>query len=136
MRRFLQDFNNPRIETNVGVSKQGVDGVRYADVLVIETEPPAGLPPRVESFSFKSRDLSQLKEKALTAQMVADASEALRYYGETLNILRKSLKRRVQVQRIRLIYEGGTLRPTGAGIWEAAAIEAQDAVKGVEVLIQ
>jgi hypothetical protein len=136
MRRFLQDFNRPRIETNVGVAKQGVDGVRYADVLVIEAEPPAGQPPRVESFSFKSRDLSLLKEKALAAQMVADASEALRYYGETLNILRKSLKRRVQVQRVRLIYEGGTLQPAGAGIWEAAAIEAQDAVKGVEVLVQ
>ncbi len=136
MRRFLQDFNNPRIETNVGVSKQGVDGVRYADVLVIEAEPPAGLPPRVETFSFKSRDLALMERKALEAQMKADAREALRYYGETLNILRKSLKRRVQVQRTRLVYEGGALKPEDANIWEAAVFEAQDAVKGVEVLSQ
>ncbi len=135
MRRFLQDFNRPRIETNVGVAKQGVDGVRYADVLVIEAEPPSGQPPRVESFSFKSRDLSLLKEKALAAQMVADASEALRYYGETLNILRKSLKRRVQIQRVRLIYEGGTLR-SEANDWGAAVRVAEKKVKGVEVLSQ
>ena len=32
--------------------------LRFADVLVIEERPPAGQPPRVETFSFKSRDLS------------------------------------------------------------------------------
>ncbi|QRO00860.1 hypothetical protein JRI60_18415 [Archangium violaceum] len=136
MRRYLQDFNSPRIETNVGVSKQGMDGVRYADVLVIEAEPPAGQSPRVETFSFKSRNLALLEENAVAAQMVADASEALRYYGETLNILRKSIRFRVQVQRVRLIYEGGTLKPMRADSWNAAVRKAEEKVKGVEVLSQ
>jgi hypothetical protein len=35
-RRFLKDFEQPRIETNVGVAKPGASGVRYADVLVVE----------------------------------------------------------------------------------------------------
>ncbi|MBN1208978.1 MAG: hypothetical protein JXB05_29240 [Myxococcaceae bacterium] len=56
-RLWLRDFVDPRIETCVGVAKEGQPGVRFADVLVIERQPPAGQPPRVESFSFKSRDL-------------------------------------------------------------------------------
>ena len=35
-------------------------GLRYADVLVIEEGGTGGQPRRVETFSFKSRDLSQL----------------------------------------------------------------------------
>jgi hypothetical protein len=138
-RRFLQDFNSPRIEVNVGVAKQSTPGVRFADVLVIEGEPPAGQTPRVETFSFKSRDLSLLEPKVLVAQMVADASEALRYYGETLDIRRPSLKHlgpEVPVQRIRLIYEGGELKPGKAGELVTAVQKAQDQVKGVEVLFE
>ena len=37
-RRFLQDFEQPRIETNVGVAKPGESGVRYADVLVSQVQ--------------------------------------------------------------------------------------------------
>ena len=68
----------------------------------------------METFSFKSRDLSLLEDKALKAQMMADASEALGYYGETLDIRRPSLQHlgtEVPVHRVRLIYEGGTLKP-------------------------
>jgi hypothetical protein len=39
-RRWLQAFNQPRIEVHVGVSKPGVPGIRYADVLVIDERPP------------------------------------------------------------------------------------------------
>ncbi|WP_224250310.1 hypothetical protein, partial [Hyalangium gracile] len=60
-RRWLQGFTQPRIEVHVGVSKPGVPGLRYADVLVIEQQPSAGQPPRVETFSFKSRFLASMK---------------------------------------------------------------------------
>ncbi|HYO58757.1 hypothetical protein [Archangium sp.] len=142
LRRFLGDFDRPRIETYVGVWKPE-SGLRFADVLVIEQQPPPpGRPPRVETFSFKSRNLSLLGEEALTAQMTADASEALGYYGETLDIRRPSLKpllresSKVPVQRVRLIYEGGALKPMKVDDLKAAMSGAQDKVKGVEVLFQ
>ena len=140
-RRFLGDFDKPRIETNVGVRKSG-PGLRFADVLVIETGELAGRPRRVETFSFKSRDLSQLEDKALAAQMKADASEALRHYGERLDIRRNSLQpllpggREVQVPRVRLIYEGGDLKPAKVDDLKAVVGDVQDAVPGVEVLFQ
>lgn len=137
-RRWLRDFEQPRIETNVGVAKPGAPGVRYADVLVIEEGPRSG-PPRVETFSFKSRNLSLLEVDALTAQMIADASEALRYYGEKLNIRRPSLHLRdsqVQVHRVRLIYEGGALKPERAGDLSGAVRDAEKTVRGVEVLFE
>ncbi|MGZ3460398.1 MAG: hypothetical protein ACXU86_18070 [Archangium sp.] len=97
----------------------------------------------METFSFKSRDLSGLKEgKALEAQMIADASEALGYYGERLDIRRSSLKpllreaSEVPVQRVRLIYEGGALKPKRIDDLNAAMREAEKKVKGVEVLFQ
>jgi hypothetical protein len=71
-----------------------------------------GRPPLVETFSFKSRDFANLGERALEKQLRADASEALAYYGETLDIRRPDLERRAEVQRVRLIYEGGKLKPT------------------------
>ncbi|PTL81830.1 hypothetical protein [Vitiosangium sp. GDMCC 1.1324] len=135
-RRWLKDFNMPRVETNVGVAKEGVPGVRYADVLVIEEQPPAGQPPRVETFSFKSRNLASLTGDLLKAQMTADARDALRYYGGTLDIRRPSLKLRVRVQRVRLIYEGDSLKPKAPGRLQFAVNETQNAVKGVEVLVQ
>jgi hypothetical protein len=138
-RVWLRDFVEPRIETCVGVAKQGQPGVRFADVLVIEQQPSVGQPPRVESFSFKSRDLSLLKEGPLMSQMRADASEALAYYGETLNIRRHVLKYlgpEVRIQRVRLIYEGGELKPKQPEAFKNAVERVREEVKGVEVLVQ
>ena len=100
--------------------KKPESGLRYADVLVIEEGALAGGPPRVETFSFKSRNFSGLEDDALMAQMVEDAREALRKYGGTLDIRRDSLQpllrggSEVPVQRVRLVYEGGELKPTKA----------------------
>jgi hypothetical protein len=135
-RRWLKDFEAPRIEVHVGVAKEGVAGLRYADVLVLETRPPSGPPARVESFSFKSRDLSQLGPEALAAQMKADARAALNYYGGTLKVLRPGLRFQVRIQRIRLVYEGGALMPDNPRICEDAVLETQNGVQGVEVLFQ
>ena len=134
-RRFLQDFEDPRIETYVGVRKPATE-LRFADVLVIEQKPPPGQPPRVETFSFKSRDFSELKYNALEAQLKADAREALQKYGETLDIRRPGLEGRVNVQRVRLIYEGGELKPRNIDESKAAVEATEDAIPGVEVFFQ
>jgi hypothetical protein len=140
-RRFLGDFDRPRVETQVGVSKPG-PGLRYADVLVIEEGALGGQPRRVETFSFKSRNLALLEEEALKAQMKADASEALRKYGETLDIRRDSLQSlfpgsgEVQVSRVHLIYEGGQLIPKNVNLLNRAVDATESAVQGVEVVFQ
>ncbi|QAT88695.1 hypothetical protein EJ065_7170 [Corallococcus coralloides] len=132
-RRWLKDFNQPRIETHVGVAKADL---RFVDVLVIEEGPAAGPSPRVETFSFKSRDFRSLKEEMMTSQMITDASDALRYYGETLDIRRPGLKQTVQVRRVRLVYEGGGLKPESANDLANALGEVRNEVTGVEVYFQ
>jgi len=138
-RRWLKDFERPSIETNVGVAKPGIDGVRYADVLVIEEKPAGGELSRVESFSFKSRDFSGfVKPEPVAAQMKADAAAALRFYGETLDIRRPSLKRlgpKAQIRRVRLVYEGGALKPNPKLLPEVLD-DVQGRVVGVEVSVQ
>jgi hypothetical protein len=140
-RRFLGAFLAPRILSYVGVKKPE-SGLRFADVLIIEEGALSGGPPRVETFSFKSRNLSELKYEALSAQMVADAREALQKYGGTLDIRRDSLQpllrqgSQVPVQRVRLVYEGGVLKPGKAKDMESAVEKTRSEVPGVEVLFQ
>ncbi|WNG63042.1 hypothetical protein F0U59_41585 [Archangium gephyra] len=140
-RRFLGNFDRPRVEIQVGVRKPGT-GLRYADVLVIEEGAVGGGPRRVETFSFKSRDLSGLKYEALETQMIEDAREALRKYGERLDIRRDSLQSifpensEVPVQRVHLVYEGGDLKPMQVDFLKRATGETKKAVPGVEVLFQ
>ncbi len=135
-RQWLKGFNQPRIEVHVGVSKEGVPGLRYADVLVIEQHPPTGQSPRVETFSFKSRYLAPLKGKNLEAQIRLDAQAALDYYGGTLDIRRDSLKGFVQVQRVRLVYQGGELMPEEPKDFKDAVSNVKARVQGVEVLVR
>jgi hypothetical protein len=135
-RRWLKGFIQPRIEIHVGVSKPGVPGIRFADVLIIEEQPPAGQPPRVETFSFKSRYLAPLKPGPLREQMMMDARAAQDYYGGTVDILRPRLKGRVEVQRVRLVYEGGNLISKDLDVLRAAMDAVKEDVKGVEVLVQ
>ncbi|MCP3104194.1 hypothetical protein LZ198_35560 [Myxococcus sp. K15C18031901] len=132
-RRWLGDFEQPRIETHVGVSK--VD-FRYADVLVLEERPPPGQPPRVETFSFKSRDLSFLKWEELQVRVNTDASNAMKYYGGTLKILRDGMRQQADVQRVRLVYEGTGLLPKNPKLFTDAAKIAEQKIKGVEVEFQ
>jgi|GEM_PF-354961 len=132
-RRWLQNFEQPRIERHVGVSK--VD-FRYADVLVIEERPSPGQPPRVETFSFKSRNLAALGEDALPVQVNSDASNAMRFYGGRLKILRDGMRQQANVKRVRLVYEGGELLPENRSGLDSAAMDAQSSIQGVEVLFQ
>ncbi|WP_205525811.1 hypothetical protein [Pyxidicoccus trucidator] len=132
-REWLGDFEAPRIETHVGVAKADV---RYVDVLVVETRPPVGVPPRVETFSFKSRNLSTLDAKDLRAQMQADARDALRYYGEVVRIRRPGLEMEVRVKRVCLIYEGGELKPDRTSALERVMQNVKENAKTVEVQFQ
>ncbi|OJH37985.1 hypothetical protein BON30_27460 [Cystobacter ferrugineus] len=140
-RRFLGDFDQPRIERYVGVMKPGT-GLRFADVLVIETGELSNQPPRVETLSFKSRNLSGLKGTALETQLIEDAREALKKYGETLDIRRDSLQpllregSKVPVSKVRLIYEGGRLMPKDINEVNEAVSATKNALPGVEVLFQ
>ncbi|RKH11527.1 hypothetical protein D7X74_25345 [Corallococcus sp. CA047B] len=126
-------LNQPRIEMHVGVMKADL---RFADLLVIENQPTAGQPPRVETFSTKSRDLSRMELGELTTQMTGDAKLALRYYGETLKIRRPGMEIEARVQRVRLIYEGGELKPSGPIDLKSAVERTATEVKGVEVSFQ
>ncbi|NNB86838.1 hypothetical protein HI292_14900 [Corallococcus exiguus] len=132
-RRWLKDFDQPRIETHVGVAKADL---RFADVLVIEDRPPAGQPPWVETFSFKSRDLRLADRDTLAMQMARDAGSALRYHGETLNILRDPIRQPAKVQRVRLVYEGGPLMPKDPTMVGDAVTKAQNKTRGVEVWVE
>ena len=140
-RRFLGDFDKPRIERSVGVSKPGT-GLRFADVLVIEEGESSGPTPRVETFSCKSRNLAPMDEKELQSQMREDASAALKYYGGTLDIRRISLKPffkasgQVLVQRVHLIYEGGHLKPTKVSSPMTLMEGVQEMIPGVEVSLE
>jgi hypothetical protein len=138
-RLWLKDFDQPRIETHVGVAKADAAGVRYADVLVIEANPPPGTPLHVETFSFKSRNFKPMNANELGAQLEADANNAVKHYGRTLNIRRRSLGLtdvEVQVQRIRLIYEGGELRPGDLNVSSTLMEAIEKRVKEVEVSFQ
>jgi hypothetical protein len=140
-RRFLGDFDSPRIEMYVGVKKP-ITGLRFADVLIIEEGELSGKTRRVETLSFKSRDLSRLEGNALEAQMIEDAREALRKYGETVDIRRDSLQlylrqgSKVPVSRVRLVYEGRELVPKDVDELRSAVDATKSAVSGVEVLFQ
>ena len=90
-RQFLGDFEQPRIETSVGVKKAG-PGLRLRTCSSSRRAKRAGGPRRVETFSFKSRDFVGMGPKALKVQLLEDAREALRNYGETLDIRRESLQ--------------------------------------------
>jgi hypothetical protein len=81
-----------------------------------------------------------MEPDVLKAQLREDAREALSYYGQTLNIRRRSLNpegglTQVQVQRIRLVYEGGDLKPRDLEAWSEAVTKAQSEAKGVEVFL-
>jgi len=131
-RQWFRDFDQPRIETHVGVAKADL---RFADVLVIEELRSVVQSPRVETFSLKSRDLRALNVDPLTARIVADAKAALAYYGETLSIRRPGLEMEVQVAKIRLVYEV-SLKPESPRTLKAAIKAAREVVPEVEVLFQ
>jgi hypothetical protein len=53
-----------------------------------------------------------------------------------VDILRPSLKQRVRVHRVRLVYQGGGLLPKDPATLDSAVNDAQAGLQGVEVLFQ
>jgi hypothetical protein len=77
----------------------------------------------------------------MRAQGFEDAREALRYDGGMLNIRRRTLNPKgglaqAQMQRGRLVYERGDLKPGDLDTCRAVADEAERQVSGVEVLLR
>ncbi len=72
----------------------------------------------------------------LEGHLTTDATHALRYYGETLRIRRPGLQLEASVKRVRLIYEGGKLKPRDSKVLEQALSSTSDAVPGVEMVFQ
>src|ERR1044072_7912409 len=104
-------------------------------MLVVLTDGPSLRPRASEKMGkveFKGRDLVLLEDDVLAGQMKADASEGPRDYGGTVNIRRRVLclfDKQVPVQRVRLIYESGALKPEDVNTLNAAVRKAQGKVK-------
>ena len=100
----LMGFSKPHIQANAGVLK---GDLRYADALVIETDPTK--PFRVETFSFKSRNFKGMQPAEMRDQVAADAQAAQRYYGGEVDIRTPALGMRgkpVKVDQVHLVYDG------------------------------
>ncbi|HEX5749378.1 MAG TPA: hypothetical protein VFZ09_24330 [Archangium sp.] len=113
----------------LGVWARDRPGARHGDL-------GAAVPGHDARGLQKSRDFSGMDYGAVRAQMIADARAALAYYGETLNIRRPGLEGRVKVRRVRLIYEGGALKPRDERIMREALHATKATVPGVEVLFR
>ena len=99
----IRGFSKPHIQANAGVFKADL---RYADVLIIETDPTR--PLRVEAYSFKSRTFRGMNQEQVEALLAADARNALKYYGGELDIRTPALGLRgrpVKVDKVHLRYD-------------------------------
>jgi hypothetical protein len=120
----LTGFSKPHIQSNAGVLK---NDLRYADALVIETDP--GKPLRVETYSFKSRGFQRVNADEARAQLMADARDATKHYGGEIDIRTPGLGMRgkpVKVDKVHLVYDGD-FRPLDPKAWGTL----QNLVKGV-----
>jgi hypothetical protein len=111
-RQLLQEMERPQVSENVGLTRDGSDARTYVDQLVVDEATLQGASPRVETFSTKQRDFRRMSDQSLRAQVEADAREALRKYGGTVEIRRQGhplFERRVPVSRVHLVYDSGML---------------------------
>jgi len=129
----LRGFRKPRIQQNSGVFKADL---RYADALVIETDVRPGEVPRVETFSFKSRNFTAMNAKAVKAQLEAYALEAQKYYGGELDIRTPGLGMRgqpIRVAKVHLVCDAEFL-PASAMIEDLTKLLAEvSSETGVEI---
>jgi hypothetical protein len=111
-RQLLQEMERPQMSENVGLAREGSDARTYVDQLVVDETTLQSASPRVETFSTKHRDFTQMSDQSLRAQVEADAREALRKYGGTVEIRRQGhplFERRVPVSRVHLVYDSGMI---------------------------
>jgi hypothetical protein len=113
-RRMLGGMEKPRVDDNVGLSREGSSSRNYADQLVVDEATLQKSTPRVESFSTKQRDLRRMSDRELERQVGSDAREALSKYGDTVEIRRPGhplFERRVTVSRVHLVYDEALTDP-------------------------
>lgn len=111
-RQLLQGMEKPQMDENVGLAHAGSDARTFVDQLVLDEATLQSASPRVETFSTKQRDFRQMSDQNLRAQVEADAREALRKYGGTVEIRRQGhplFERRVPVSRVHLVYDSGMI---------------------------
>lgn len=109
-RQLLREMKQPRIDENVGLAPEGSDARTFADQLAVDEATLASKNPRVEAFSTKQRDFTRVSDKELKRQVEADAREALRKYGGSVEVRRPGhplFERRVSVTRVHVVYDEG-----------------------------
>jgi hypothetical protein len=107
-RQLLHEMARPQMDENVGLAHEGSDARTYADQLVVDEATLESDAPRVETFSTKQRDFTAMSERGFQTQVEADAREALRKYGGTVEVRRQGhplFERRVAVTQIHVVYD-------------------------------
>lgn len=111
-RRLLHEMARPQMEENVGLAHEGSDARTYVDHLVVDEATLESNAPRVETFSTKQRDFTHTSDQSIRSQVEADAREALRKYGGTVEIRRQGhplFERSVPVSQVHLVYDSGMI---------------------------
>lgn len=107
-RRMLREMKQPRIDTNVGLMREGRTSVSYVDDLAVDEATLKSNMPRVESVSTKQRDFNRMSRDDAAEQVRIDGEEALTKYGGVVEVRRKGhalFERRVTISRVHLVYD-------------------------------
>jgi hypothetical protein len=107
-RRLLHEMARPRMEENVGLAHEGSDARTYVDQFALDEAALESNAPRVETFSTKQRDFTRMDKGAIATQVQADAREAFKKYGGTVEIRRPGhplFERSVTVTQVHVVYD-------------------------------
>jgi hypothetical protein len=105
-RVYLTSMEHPRLEIHLGVRPRGAKKTFFVDQLGWDLS--GGLNPLVEVFSNKQRDFYRKTRNEATAQGEKDAREAVRKYGETIEVRRRGhpfFGRMLNVSKVHLLYD-------------------------------
>jgi len=108
-RTLLPSFSKARVDSSVGVAKDGFENTLFVDHMVIDMESIGeGKTPHVECFSDKSRAFKKMTEKNLERAVAQDIDELKAKYGSPLEIRRPGhplFGKKVDVSRLHLVYD-------------------------------
>ena len=114
-RKLLPAMRKARVDKQVGVAKEGVEGTRYVDQLVVDMATLKSGKPHVEAYSCKSRMLKGQEVTSIEAIVEADVKEALAKYGRRVEVRRPDhplFKQEVEVAKVHLVYEAKLVDPS------------------------
>ena len=133
-RELLPAMTEARVDWQVGVAKEGVEGTRYVDQLVVDMATLKSGKPHVEAYSCKSRVFEGRDITNVEAIVEADIKEALIKYGQRIKVRRPKhplFEQEVEVAKVHLVYEAKLIDRD-----LRQAITRVGAQKGVEVHFQ